>query len=120
MGSESCDKEHQRLQSKSYRILEKARAEAARKNGYNSQTTQTELRWLFRERFGKDPYDWQLDVTEAILLGLDSVVITGTGAGKTMPFMILLFLIKQESHHCVATQDSASRSGTGYLGFDLV
>src|SRR5882762_12023098 len=96
MGSESCGKVHQRLQSKSYRILEKARAEAAQKNGYNLQTTWTELQWLFRKRFGKDPYDWQLDVMEAILLGLDSVVITGTGAGKTMPFMMLLLLNKSK------------------------
>ena len=90
MGSESHDEEHQHLQSKSYRILEKARAEAARKNGYNWQMTRTELRRLFREQFGKDPYDWQLDVTEAILLGLDSIVIAGTGAGKTMPYILVL------------------------------
>ena len=96
MGSESRDEAHQRLQSKSYRILERARAEAARKNGYNSQTTRTDLQRLFRERFGKDPYDWQLDVTEAILLGLDSVVIAGTGAGKTMPFMMPLMLNKSK------------------------
>ena len=31
-------------------------------------------------------------MTEAILLGLDSVVIAGTGAGKTMPFMMPLLL----------------------------
>jgi len=31
-------------------------------------------------------------VTEAILLGLDSVVIAGTGAEKTMPFMMPLLL----------------------------
>jgi ATP-dependent helicase YprA (DUF1998 family) len=96
MGSESRGEAHRRLRSKSYRILEKARAEAARKNGYNSQTTRTELQRLFRERFGKDPYDWQLDVTEAILLGLDSVVIAGTGAGKTMPFMMPLLLNKSK------------------------
>jgi CRISPR/Cas system-associated endonuclease/helicase Cas3 len=60
------------------------------------QTTWTELQWLFRERFGKDPYDWQLDVTEVILLDLDSVVIAGTGAGKTMPFMMLLLLNKSK------------------------
>ena len=96
MGSESRDEAHQHLQSKSYRILERARAEAARKNGYNSQTTRTDLQRLFREQFGKDPYDWQLDVTEAILLGLDSVVIAGTGAGKTMPFMMPLMLNKSK------------------------
>ncbi|KAJ7082066.1 P-loop containing nucleoside triphosphate hydrolase protein, partial [Mycena belliarum] len=40
----------------------------------------------------KAPYDWQLDVSEAYLLGLDAVVIAGTGAGKTMPFMMPLLL----------------------------
>src|ERR1700674_994654 len=96
MGSESHGEAHWCLRSKSYRILEKARAEAAWKNGYNLQTTRTELQRLFRERFGKDPYDWQLDVMEVILLGLDSVVIAGTGAGKTMPFMMLLLLNKSK------------------------
>jgi len=52
----------------------------------------SDLKSIFRDRFGKDPYERQLDVTEAILLGLDSVVIVGTGAGKTMPFMIPLLL----------------------------
>ena len=41
---------------------------------------------------GKKPYDWQLNVTEALLLGLDCVVIAGTGAGKTMPFMMPLLM----------------------------
>ena len=45
---------------------------------------------LFEARSGKTPYDWQLDVTEAILLGLDSMVIAGTGSGKTIPFMLPL------------------------------
>jgi bloom syndrome protein len=97
MGSESHDEEHQHLQSKSYRILKKACAEAAWKKGYNLRMTQTELWWLFHEQFGKDPYDWQLDVTETILLGLDSVVIAGPGAGKTMPFVMLLLLDKSKT-----------------------
>src|ERR1700676_1060082 len=96
MGSESRGKAHRHLRSKSYRILEKARAEAAQKNRYNSQMTRTELQQLFCKQFGKDPYDWQLDVTEVILLGLDSVVIAGTGAGKTIPFMMPLLLNKSK------------------------
>ncbi|KAF8807500.1 hypothetical protein BYT27DRAFT_7099682, partial [Phlegmacium glaucopus] len=35
---------------------------------------------------------WQADVAEAVLLGLDSFLIAGTGAGKTTPFMMLLLL----------------------------
>ncbi|KDQ56801.1 hypothetical protein JAAARDRAFT_131803, partial [Jaapia argillacea MUCL 33604] len=41
---------------------------------------------------GKSPYPWQLDVAEAFILGLDAVVIAGTGAGKTMPFIMPLLL----------------------------
>jgi ATP-dependent helicase YprA (DUF1998 family) len=33
-------------------------------------------------------------MSEAIILGLNSVVIVGTGAGKTMPFMMPLLLDK--------------------------
>jgi bloom syndrome protein len=51
-----------------------------------------ELGRLFHERFGTYTYEWQVDVTEAILLGVDSVVIAGTGARKTMPFMMPLLL----------------------------
>ncbi|KIM86068.1 hypothetical protein PILCRDRAFT_5136 [Piloderma croceum F 1598] len=78
--------------ARAYRNLQKAREEAARKNGYDSTRTRSDLKSIFRDRFGKDSYEWQLDVTVAILLGLDSVVITGTGAGKTMPFMMPLLL----------------------------
>ena len=78
--------------ARAYRNLQKAREEAARKNGYDSARTRSDLKSIFHDRFGKDPYEWQLDVTEAILLGLASVVIAGTGAGKTMPFMMPLLL----------------------------
>jgi ATP-dependent helicase YprA (DUF1998 family) len=96
MVQESRQDQHERLHNKSYKNLTKAREEAARKEGYDSQKTRSELKRLFRERFGKDPYEWQLDVTEAIILGLDSVVIAGTGAGKTMPFMMPLLLDKHK------------------------
>ena len=35
---------------------------------------------------------WQVDVAESILLHLDTVVIAGTGAGKTAPFMMPLLV----------------------------
>src|ERR1700684_1778735 len=79
-------------QARSYQNLDSARRNAAKKNGYNSSSTRAQLSDLFHARFGSNPYDWQLDVTEAILLGLDSVIIAGTGFGKTMPFMLPLLL----------------------------
>jgi bloom syndrome protein len=96
MAPESRQEAHNRLRARSYKNLQKARDEAAQKNGYHSETTRGSLRSIFRERFGHDPHEWQLDVAEAILLGLDSVVIAGTGAGKTMPFMMPLLLDKKK------------------------
>ncbi|TFK90448.1 P-loop containing nucleoside triphosphate hydrolase protein [Polyporus arcularius HHB13444] len=73
--------------------LENARQEAAVRNGYDYQAT----RRLMTTKFaavsgGKIPYDWQLDVAEAMHLGLDCVVIAGTGAGKTIPYLLPLLL----------------------------
>ncbi|KAL4077734.1 hypothetical protein J3A83DRAFT_4087932, partial [Scleroderma citrinum] len=53
---------------------------------YDSQKTWDELTQLFKAHCrGKVPYSWQLDATESLILGIDSIVIAGTGAGKTMP-----------------------------------
>ena len=41
---------------------------------------------------GKTPYDWQLDAAEALFLGLDCIVVARTGAGKTIPFVLPLFV----------------------------
>jgi ATP-dependent helicase YprA (DUF1998 family) len=79
-------------QARSYRNFDSARHNAAKKKGYSSSSTRAQLSTLFRARFGSDPYEWQLDVTEAILLGLDSIVIAGTSSGKTIPFMLPLLL----------------------------
>ncbi|KAL1671654.1 P-loop containing nucleoside triphosphate hydrolase protein [Schizophyllum commune] len=70
--------------------LRAARERAAKKSKYDSAAVRAELARLFRETWGYDARDWQLDITEAILLGLDCLLIAGTGAGKTMPFMLPL------------------------------
>lgn len=88
---------HEYIRTRSYQNLEAARQKAAKTDlGYNSHETRTHIHSVFRERFGKDPHEWQLDVTEAIILGLDSIVIAGTGAGKTMPFMMPLMVDPQK------------------------
>jgi len=96
MGRGNRESVHQQQRARSYANLDRAREDARRKSGYDWQQTRNDITILFRECFGTDPYDWQLDVTEAILLGLDSVVIAGTGAGKTMPFMMPLLLDKRK------------------------
>ncbi|KIL55563.1 hypothetical protein M378DRAFT_134069 [Amanita muscaria Koide BX008] len=86
--------DHDVAKALSEKLLQKARDLAAQMTGYDSGQTRHDLRTLFSERFGSgaEPYQWQLDVTEAMLLGLDSVVIAGTGSGKTIPFMLPLLL----------------------------
>ena len=86
--------DHDAAKAHSKTLLQKACDMAAKKGNYDSEKTRHDLGALFSERFGSgaEPYQWQLDVTEAILLGLDSVVIAGTGSGKTIPFMLPLLL----------------------------
>lgn len=75
------------------RILQAARDRARKDRGYCSEETRLALTEEFKKaNDGKEPYVWQLDITEAILLGLDSLLIAGTGAGKTMPMVMGLLL----------------------------
>ena len=47
---------------------------------------------MFEEQMnGLKPYDWQLDVAEALILSLDCITIARMGAGKSMPFVIRFF-----------------------------
>jgi hypothetical protein len=76
-------------------VLEAARDEATRSRQYSSERTRTELFSAFKTASnGLEPYNWQLDVTEALLLGLDCVAIAGTGSEKTMLFAMPLLVDK--------------------------
>ncbi|KAJ7199390.1 P-loop containing nucleoside triphosphate hydrolase protein [Mycena pura] len=79
----SSEEEHIKRTAESQRILKAARERARRKRNYDSAQTRRDLARLFEAEF---------DVSEAIVLGLDAVVIAGTGAGKTIPFMMPLLL----------------------------
>jgi ATP-dependent helicase YprA (DUF1998 family) len=73
--------------------LHKAREQAFKMRGYQSAMTRLKLHVEFNKRNeGMVAYEWQIDVSEALLLGLDCSVIAGTGAGKTMPFVMPLFV----------------------------
>ncbi|KAJ6601732.1 P-loop containing nucleoside triphosphate hydrolase protein [Mycena vulgaris] len=73
-------------------ILQEARDAAKKAFGYDSAKTRADMAAGFLPRFGRLPYPWQLDVGEAFILKLDGVVIAGTGAGKTIPFMLPLLI----------------------------
>ena len=62
---------------------------------HSSEKTHEDLVTAFKKAFkGLEPNDWQFKVTEAILLGLDCVMIAGTGSRKTMPFAMPLLVDK--------------------------
>ena len=78
-------------------ILTSARESATKARHYDYAATRRSIENKFRAVFdGKPPYSWQTDVTEALLLGLDCIVIAGTGSGKTMPFGMPLLLEEAE------------------------
>jgi ATP-dependent helicase YprA (DUF1998 family) len=88
---------HERDQERSSLNLLNARLKAKESRGYDYLNTRRKISEEFKSRNNNlEPYDWQLDVAEAILLGLDCTVIAGTGAGKTMPFAMPLFAVSQK------------------------
>jgi ATP-dependent helicase YprA (DUF1998 family) len=78
------------LRKNSYRLLDRSRAAS---KGYDSRKPRVAIKKTCSDAFnGLEPFDWQTDVCEAILLGLDVVLIAGTGAGKTLPFAMPLLM----------------------------
>jgi ATP-dependent helicase YprA (DUF1998 family) len=74
------------------KALKNAQNAALEDRKYDSKGTREMMSRKLQDAFdGRMPYDWQLDAAEALVLGLDCVVIAGTGAGKTIPFVLPLF-----------------------------
>ena len=72
MSDDRSTNQHANIRLRSYKLLDDARLAASTSDaGYDSRQTRSAITQLFKARSGKTPYDWQLDVTEAILLGLD-------------------------------------------------
>ena len=60
---------------------------------FNFEEMRAKIVSKFKNMFnGKQPYNWQTDTCEALLLGLDTIVIAGTCAGKTFLFAMPLLL----------------------------
>ncbi|KAJ7666122.1 P-loop containing nucleoside triphosphate hydrolase protein [Mycena polygramma] len=84
---------HRRNALKAAQTLQKARDDARESRNYQSAPTRAKIRTEFRERNdGMTAHEWQVDMAEALHLGLDCSLIAGTGAGKTMPFVMPLFV----------------------------
>lgn len=81
---------HYQEKACSYKNLDKAHEKAQGDSNYNSCFVRMQITSIFGVCLGFCPYLWQLDVAEAIILSLDSMVIASTGSGKTIPFMLPL------------------------------
>ncbi|KAK7027151.1 hypothetical protein R3P38DRAFT_2459909, partial [Favolaschia claudopus] len=106
--------DHAKRAADSQQLLQEAREKTRKQRDYDSEKTRQKLASLFEEQTGKQAHKWQIDVSEALILGLDSVVIAGTGAGKTMPFMMPVMLHREKfvlviSPLKVLQEDQASR-----------
>ena len=81
------------MEDLSYQNLDRARQLAHEKSGYSSSTFREKVSHEFVSRTGgKQPYSWQLDAAEAFDLGLHCTILAGTGAGKTLPFIMPAFV----------------------------
>jgi ATP-dependent helicase YprA (DUF1998 family) len=81
------------LSSHASETLKNARDAALKDRNYDSEGTRQTMSRKLQDVFnGRIPYEWQLDAAEALILGLDCVVVAGTGAGKTIPFVLPLFV----------------------------
>ena len=47
------------------------------------------------------PYNWQIDLAEALTLRLAATVIAGTGSGKTLPWAMPLLLNENHNKICL-------------------
>ena len=93
MASSCTQSPYTHTHKKSNNNLEQTCTDAAKSWGYDSDHTRAEMTHIFSEQSsGYVPYPWQLDVSKAFLLGLNCVVIAGTGAGKMTPFLLPLLV----------------------------
>ena len=82
-----------------YKLLSEAHA---KKEGYGSLATRRTLSDSMTALCpGIMPYDWQVDLAEALTLGLDTTVIARTGSGKTLPWAIPLLLEQDRDRICL-------------------
>ncbi len=83
---------HEVIRRRSYKNLHEARAKCKETRKYNTETAWRIMAEECRRRTGLTPYAEQLDLAECMLLGLDATSIAGTGWGKTLTFLLPLFV----------------------------
>jgi ATP-dependent helicase YprA (DUF1998 family) len=85
--------------SDSFNVLEEAPKST---KGYNSHATREALTGAVKLTFNQNtPRDFQLDVAEALVLGLDAMLVAGTGSGKSLPWAMPLLLDEYKERACI-------------------
>jgi hypothetical protein len=85
-----------------YAQLRQARTEATNNSGYSSEETRkSTLDEILARSGGKIPYAWQVDISEAVYLGLDDALMAGTGASKTWTFVEILLADKTSKSNII-------------------
>jgi len=105
---------HNPEQARSYQNLEAARKLASENHGYDSASMCKQLKDAFRIRTeGHEPFKWQLDAAEAFLLGLDCLIVAGTGAGKTLPFVMPAFIEPKKTYIMISPLNALEEDQVG-------
>jgi ATP-dependent helicase YprA (DUF1998 family) len=82
--------EHGAAQQSHSDVLKNARKS---RHEYDANAVRGSLTAAVKSAFnGNEPRKFQLDIAEALMLGLDITAIAGTGSGKTLPWVMPLLL----------------------------
>jgi len=106
---------HAQQKEKSYSNLNKSRELVA---DYKSETTRQKLVEACLERCNHRPHSWQLDADESFHLGLDCIILAGTGFGKTLPFVMPLMLDTEKILLVISPLNTLEVDQVTYLSYD--
>ncbi|TBU36469.1 hypothetical protein BD309DRAFT_995594 [Dichomitus squalens] len=96
---------HKEEHAHSYAILEAAREAAKASHEYDSEATWQRLKDTFRQCMGG----------KALLVGLDCMVIAGTGSGKTMPFVMPTFVEAEKIYFIISPLNALEADQTAHF-----
>ena len=87
---------HRDVHTWSYQLLADAHTKANVQKKYDHRATWEKMFAVCQEHTRLTPKEQQLDLAECMLLGLDAASIAGTGWGKTLSFVLPLFVPESE------------------------
>jgi ATP-dependent helicase YprA (DUF1998 family) len=80
---------------RSEKNMQRARIVAMMNKGFNREEWRDLAAECVKKATGYDAYSHQLNTGEALALGMDCLVVAGTGTGKTMAFTLPVMMAKE-------------------------